>query len=107
MSDNLQKEEALLDQEIASELIELTPEWWTSIILDIEYSFEFGMEKYTHVISSSEGHKDIIEPSDKLFDATDRLGKLFQRHGKRWRRATYNLQLANDGNWKYIVTFGY
>jgi len=103
----LQAEETSIDQEIANELIELTPDWWDSAVLEVTYSSEQGVETYSHEISSPEKHKDVVFPSEMLFDATHRLSMLFQRYGRRWHKAIFEVQLQEDRSWKYTVRFEY
>ena len=103
----LQEEETPIDQEIVNELVELTPEWWKAAVLDVSFSDEGGVERYEHVISNPEGHKEPIDPSAELLDATYRLGQVFRRHGRHWRTAKYAIHLRQDGSWKYTVDFSY
>ena len=103
----LQEEEAPIDEAIVNELVELTPERWRSAALEVTYSTENGVEKYAHVISSLEGHKEPVFPSEKLYAETHDLGLLFRRHGKQWKRARYEIRLQDDGSWKYTVDFDY
>ena len=103
----LQDEETAIDQEIVNELVELTPDWWKAAVLHVTFSNEGGIERYEHVISSPEGHKEPIDPPTKLLDATYRLGQVFHRHGRHWKTATYTIELKPDGSWKYTVNFGY
>jgi hypothetical protein len=107
MPRTLQEEEAAIDQQIADELVELTPESWRSASIEVTYSTRDGVEKYSHVISSPEGNKEPIDPSERLFALTHQLGQLFRRHGKHWKRAKYEVRLQEDGDWKYTVDFDY
>jgi hypothetical protein len=103
----LQEEETPIDQEIVNELVELTPEWWNAAVLDVSFLENDGVERYEHIISSPEGHKEPIDPSAELIDATYRLGQVFRRHGHHWKTAKYAIQLKQDGSWKYTVDFSY
>ena|SRR6185503_6142293 len=103
----LQEEETRIDEAIVNELVKLTPQWWRAASLDVTYSTESGVEKYAHVISSLEGHKEAVFPSDKLYAETHALGLLFRRHGQQWKRARYEIRLQDDGSWKYTVDFAY
>lgn len=103
----LQKEEQPIDERIASELVDLTPEWWRSAELVVAYTAENGVERYSHVISSPEGHKEPIVPSEALQAATYELGRLFQRHGKHWKVVRYGVYMLGGGSWKYEVDFEY
>ncbi|MEW6363638.1 MAG: hypothetical protein AB1714_03250 [Acidobacteriota bacterium] len=107
MVGRLQEEEAPIDEAIVNEVVELTPEWWRSAALEVTYSSEDGIEKYAHVISSLDGHKEPVVPSDKLYAATHDLGSLFRRDGKHWKRVRYEIRLQDDGSWKYTVAFEY
>jgi hypothetical protein len=104
---SLQAEEGPLDEEIAGEIIELTPESWRSAVLEVAYEVEAGIDRYSHVITSPEGHLEPIVPSEKLFDATHRLGLLFRKHGRHWRRAFYRVDIREDGTSTYVATFEY
>ena len=103
----LQEEETPIDKAIVDELVTLTPEWWGAAVLTIEYSKDGDVEKYSHEISSPEGHKEPVTPSEELFDLTHRLGLLFRRHGKQWKRATYRANAGRDETWRYTVDFEY
>jgi len=58
-------------------------------------------------ITSPEGRKESITPSDELFDATHRLGLLFERHGRRWRVVTYRVEIPSDSECSYVAKFSY
>jgi hypothetical protein len=103
----LKEEETPIDQEIVNELVELTPEWWKAVVLDVTFSEDGGVERYEHVISSPEGHKEPVDPSAELLDATYRLGQVFRRHGRHWKTAKYAINLKQDNSWKYTVAFSY
>lgn len=107
MNGKLQDEEAAIDQEIVNELIALTPEWWRAATLEVTYSTDGGVLRLAHVISSPEGHREIVDLSGELFDATYRLGRLFEQHGRHWKSVLYCIQLEQDGSWKYTVDFRY
>ena len=103
----LQDEETPIDREIVTELIELTPSSWQQATLEVTYSSDGTVERYAHAISSPEGRREIIDVSEKLFDATYRLGALFRRHGRHWKRVTYAVRLSDNGDYDYTVDFGY
>jgi hypothetical protein len=108
MSPILQEEERPIDEEIANELILLTPESWRSAVLEVTYEPDAnGDEGYTHEIYSREKHPEQIEPSEGLFLATRRLALLFQKHGHQWKRAKYTIEQQDDGTWKYSAAFEY
>ena len=76
-------------------------------MLEVSIDPRQGAESYSHVISSPEGYKEPVLPSEELFDATFRLGELFARHGRRWRRALYRVDREASDNWRYVVDFEY
>ncbi|MBC8029831.1 MAG: hypothetical protein H7Z16_06950 [Pyrinomonadaceae bacterium] len=107
MGISLQLEHEPIDKEIADSLISATPEWWKSAVLQIEYSFEDGIEGLAHEIISPEGFKDIVEPTEDLYSATLRLVDVFKRRGHVWRKAGYTVTQLPNGGWKYTVKFDY
>jgi hypothetical protein len=103
----LQQAETPIDQAIVNELIALTPEWWKTALLEVTHSSEAGIEKMSHIISSPEGHRDIVTASDELFQATYNLATLFKKNGSIWKKATYRASIEKDGTWTYTVDFEY
>jgi hypothetical protein len=107
MAHELQKEEAKIDQSIASELVSLTPEWWNVIVLEIE---RVELEQSTTLniaVKSPEGHHDTIEPSRELYDFAMDLYDLFKRHGYLWKKVAYTVRLQPDGDWRFEAEFSY
>jgi len=108
MALSLQEEQQPIDQEIANELIALTPESWRAAVLEVTYEKDpSGSEGYSHEIYSPERRREQVEPSEELFLATRRLGLLFQKHGHQWKRARYALEQQEDGTWKSSARFDY
>ena len=103
----LQDAETPIDQEIVREVVELTPPSWRAAILEVTHVVESGVERTAHVIFSPEGHGEPVVPSETLFDATHRLGALFASFGRHWRKATYRIDVLEDGSAKYEVHFEY
>jgi hypothetical protein len=104
----LQEEERPIDEQIANELISLTPESWRAAVLEVTYEGEpQGAEGYSHEIYSPDGHREPVEPSEELFRATRELGLLFQKHGHHWRRVKYTVNQQQDGSWRYSAAFEY
>lgn len=104
---DLQAEEGPLDEEVVREAIALTPEWWRSVVIEVSFSAEDGVERYSHVITSPEGHREPVTPSDALFDLTYRLGALFKKHGRHWKTVTYRIEVPEDGPATYVANFRY
>ncbi len=107
MEENLQSEETPLDQEIAQELVALTPENWRSICLEITDTSDANVQRHSHQIISLEGYRGVVRPSDALYDATYKLWLLFKKYGRGWRKATYRVNVEKDGSIRYTVDFGY
>jgi hypothetical protein len=103
----LQNAEGPIDREIVSELIEMTPESWSEIVLEVEFCTQDGLEKYSHVVWSPGRESEAVSPSSNLFDATYRLGELFAEYGKRWSKVTYHVRMGEDGRWGYVADFDY
>ncbi len=104
----LQQQEEPIDQEIANALIEATPEWWMSAVMAIEFGAKpGGVEGYRHVISSPEGHRDLVEPTERIYGATIQLADLFRQHGRPWKSAKYTVKKHAEANWSYTVDFQY
>ncbi len=90
-----------------NELIDLTPEWWNEVTLTVTYDLESGVEKYSHVITSPERNSEAITPSEKLFEATYKLGQLFRDHGRHWQRVIFTVKRVDQEEWNYTADFSY
>ena len=92
---------------IVNELIALTPESWSAAMLTVGFASEEGMQSMDHEIRSPEGHRELINPSDELFDLTHQLFLLFQEFGQPWKQVMYEANLDPDGDWKWKCAFTY
>jgi hypothetical protein len=92
---------------IVNELIALTPEWWNSALLKVSVVDRKGIQSMSHEITSPQGHRELISPSDELFALTRQLFLLFQEFGQRWKQVTYEADLTPKGNWKFKCHFTY
>ena len=63
--------------------------------------------RWRRVARAHQGHKEPVDPSAEILDATYRLGQVFRRHGRHWKTAKYAIDLKQDGSWKYTVDFSY
>lgn len=105
---NLQVEEGPIDLEIVGELIAATPESWKRAILDVRRRTEPpNIEKFEHEISNPDGLRDLVEPTEKTYEAIFRLADLFKKYGRCWKTVRYSISLADNGNWNYKVKFEY
>ncbi len=104
----LQEQQGPIDRSLVNGLIAATPEWWNSVILEVERIEESGgVEKFRHVITSPENHKDIVLSTEELYEAVICLADVFRAHGKVWEKVTYSIELLPDNSWKYNVKFEY
>ena len=104
----LQELERPIDEEIANSLIQAIPEHWKSAMLEVIRSQKPNqVEGFAHVISSPEGHRDIVQPTEDLLNATLKLADLFAQFGNPWTKVTYLVEQKPDGNWKYSADFVY
>lgn len=88
---------------IGRELISLTPEHWTSAVLELKAE-ENGV---SHSIFSEDGHRDIVTPSMELFKQTRRLELLFKQYNSMWKEARFRIWLDEEKNWKFSVDYKY
>jgi hypothetical protein len=102
----LQELERPIDEAIVSGLVEATPEWWKSAILEIEWCpNENGVEGFKHRIISPEGHRDIVQATKQIHENTFRLADVFRRYGKQWQKVVYSVKQEPRGEWKHSADF--
>jgi hypothetical protein len=93
---------------IADELIALTPESWSSVVLDVTVETSpGGMLSMSHTIGSPEGHKRPIMVSDELSDLTHKLLTTFRQHGPGWTGLHFEVRQLRDGGWHYSCDLAY
>lgn len=93
----LQDEETPIDQEIVNGVVELIPETWNRAVLEVDYSIDDRGEGFEHTIFNPDGHRDVVAPSDSIYDATFRLQQLFRRYGGIWTKVRYEIVIDDDG----------
>lgn len=107
MSDLLNKQ-ASIDRDVVNAMIMATPETWSAIEMRVDREVdEAGVERMAVSISSPEGLRDPIMPSDEILNALHQLSELFQEHEKVWKQVQYNASINEQGNWRYKVNFEY
>lgn len=105
---NLQEMERPIDEAIVNELIRATPEWWRSAVLEITRANKANnVEGFAHVITSPEGHRDVVGATDDIFAATFQLADLFAKFGKPWRKVIYSVNQSSNGAWHYSADYEY
>jgi len=102
----LQNAEEPIDRAIAEALIEATPEWWNSIMLEISH-VEHPASGYRHRLWSPDGHKDRVETTEALLAQMRKLAALFEEAGHPWRKATYKVTIEPNRDYVYVVEFDY
>ena len=102
------EEQKALYAAIADELIALTPESWSSVVLNVSVETSpIGMTSMTHVIDSLDGHNQRIFVSDELSDLTHKLLVAFRQHGSEWTGLRFEVRQKADGGWRYSSDFAY
>ena len=104
---SLQEQQAPIDRQIVEALIAATPETWNSAEMVVERQQAGSQEKMVIVISSPDGHKDLIGPTDDIYEALYKLSDVFLKAGKPWTKVEYWVGLDDQGQWKYRVQFSY
>jgi hypothetical protein len=100
----LQDEETPIDREIVNAIVALAPATWDRAVLEVEYSVDDHVEGFDHVLYNPDGERDLVEPTDMIYDATLRLQELFRKYGGCWSRVRYEVTIEEDGV-QYKVRF--
>ena len=92
--------------DIVNELISVTPEWWKSAVLRLEFKYNGDESSCSHEIHCREHVQDIVVATDELMSATRQLGLAMQDKG-RLKSATITVCEDASGQWSYITDFAY
>jgi|SRR6185295_20012366 len=104
----LQELERPIDEAIVDQLVQATPEWWKAAVLEITRAAKPGeIEGFAHLVSSPEGHRDIVHATEEIFHLTIQLADLFASFGKAWQRVVYSIRQGPTGDWRYTADFEY
>lgn len=107
---SIQDEQAPIDIEIVNCAIECTPEEWDDFHLNLEYEYAEDLDSMgniKHNIIASNSQSEFATPSDELFNATNKLNKLFYKYGVEWVNAKYHIYITEEEQWKYEADFQY
>lgn len=104
---SLVEKQAPIDKEIADALIVATPEIWKSAEMFVERHDDGAQERMNISISSPEGHKEPISPTEEIYEGLYRLSDLFREHAAMWRTVRYVVSQKDGGDWSYSVRFEY
>jgi hypothetical protein len=104
----LQELERPIDEAIVDQLVQATPEWWKAAVLEVTRSVKANeVEGFAHLVTSPEGHRDVVQATDEIFELTLRLADLFKRFGKPWKKVVYSIRQNDAGGWSYSADFEY
>jgi hypothetical protein len=102
----LQDEQPPFDRAVCDAMVASTPDTWSVIVLTLERRPGVtAVGQLEHSLTSPEGHPPVM-PHDSLYEATYRLDDLFRRHGGKFDRAVYRVELLAD-SWRYTADFEY
>lgn len=104
---SLVERQAPIDREVVNALIAATPETWSAAEMFVEREQDSSHEKMKIEISSPEGHRDLVGPTDEIYAGLYNLSDLFREYGKVWSQLVYRANLTPEGNWKYTIRFDY
>lgn len=99
--------QAPIDLEIVNALIAATPDTWNAAEMIVEREQLGEDESMKIVISSSEGRRDIVGPTDAIYAGLYKLSDLFRGYGKIWSRVSYAVSMTPEGAWRYKIKFEY
>jgi hypothetical protein len=104
----LQELERPIDEAMADQLIQATPEWWKAAVLEIKQStLAKNAQSFEYEIRSPEGHPEFVHPTEEIFELGSRLSDLFAKAGHPWSRVVYTVHQTSALDWQYRVEFTY
>lgn len=101
----MQQEQPPFDRAVCDGMVSSTPDTWNLIVLTLERTKLSKIGELMHSINSPEGHPP-VSPDDALLEATYKLDEFFHRHGRRFTKAIYIVELLED-SWKWRAEFDY
>lgn len=104
---SIQDQQAPIDLAIVNALIAATPETWNSARMEAERFDEGKTERFRIVITSPEGRKEVIAPTDELTSGLIKLSDLYRMHGRLWKKVIYSVEQQPDQSWKFAAQFTY
>ncbi|MBL8817727.1 MAG: hypothetical protein JNL58_17000 [Planctomyces sp.] len=90
--------------QLASALIEATPEWWTHATLELECPPEGLGSGLSHSISNADFPQDVVVATDEVMLATRMLELCSKRHSDTWTRFVFQIRQEGD-NWRFDASF--
>jgi hypothetical protein len=102
------EEQTQILNDIGRSLIEATPEHWRSALLELRTTHPtLATVGLTLIISSPEGFRDLVGPTDDLQDASTRLQLLSEREGRPFTAVRFSISCDSAGQWKFNTTWDY
>lgn len=103
----LQEEQTPIDIEIVESALSSAPSDWHEFSLNLEYLWPADPDEIGSVRISLLNGEEPCPPDDRLYDAALKLLKLFHRYGIHWIRARYEINMIEEGKWKFETDFHY
>lgn len=100
----LTDEQAEIYPQIATALIEATPEWWTHATLELESPPDGLGSGLAHSISNADFPSDVVVATDEVMLATRMLELCSLRHSDSWIRCVFRIFQDGD-NWRFEANY--
>jgi hypothetical protein len=101
---SLQDEQTPIFQQLASALVEATPEWWTHASLELVAPPEGFGNGLSHSIYNSDFPQDVVVPTDEILEATRLLELASTKHSDSWKRCVFRIQQEGE-SWGFTADF--
>jgi hypothetical protein len=101
----LEDEQSPIFERLTHALVEATPEWWSAAELELVTSADGLGEGLAHSIRSDAFPRDVVVPTDAVFEATRALELASVRHGDSWRRCLFRILQEPSGAWRFAASF--
>ena len=105
MDQSLQDELPLIFQRLARALVEATPAWWSTAILELTATTSGFGSGLAHAIRSDEHPRDVVVATDEIFEATRALELASVRHGDSWQRCVFRVDQDPSGAWLFAAEY--
>jgi hypothetical protein len=66
-----------------------------------------GVRGMAHVISSPEGHREIVSAGKEMFELTHSLLRLFEVFSQPWKSVTFTVKIRPNGQWQFAADYDY
>jgi len=105
---SLQEEMTPILNVVGRELIAATPEHWQSAELTLEVTQRSkDIQGVSHLISSPEGHRDIVTPTEELMSATHNLVRLCESHQQPFQALKFVVSQDEAEGWRFHSNWSY